>query len=98
MAVAKAESPARKWLARNRDMFKTVDGYPTPDQRKGIFAQIEGGKFVGVLTPQGLLLTGRAVMKNGKGWVLSASGPDNQQAVANEQNTVYVAGAKVTCG
>ena len=95
MAVAKAESPACKWLLNNRSAFGTANGYPTTPQRNKLFQQIKSGKYVGILTPQGVLLTGRAVMQNDAGWVLGCSGPNNQPAVAERDNTVYVAGARL---
>lgn len=91
MAVAKAEAPARKWLARHRDSFNTTDGYPNADQRGALHGQISGGKYVGILSAQNLLITGRAVMKTRAGWVLGCA----SQVVATPENTVYVAGAEL---
>lgn len=92
VAVAKADSPARKWLVKNKATFGTANGFPTTVQRNKLFGQISSGKYVGILTDQGVLLTGRAVMQNDVGWVLNCSGPNNQQAVATRDSTVYVAG------
>jgi hypothetical protein len=93
MAVVKAESPARKWLNANRAAFKTVDGYPSGDQRKHLFSQIRSGRFVGILTPQGCVLSGRAVMQTEAGWLLGCAGAANSQALATVSSVVYVSGA-----
>ncbi len=53
-------------------------------------AQIRPGDKVSILTPQGQVRSGRAVMRGPYGWVLNMGGPHGTPAVATDENIYRV--------
>lgn len=84
------------------DMWLQKNGYsrtrlPGLFQREVLFNQIKIGSQVGIETPHGQLLTGRATIwnQNQQIWVLNLGGPHGTPGIAGPENTIYVSGARL---
>jgi len=85
----------RLWLSENKEKFGTQDGLPGAFHRESLYSLIRAGKTVSIVTPQGMISTGRAVMRGPAGWVLNMGGRYGTPGIASDENTIYVAGAKL---
>lgn len=94
MAFASNDSPARKWLDANRQMF-SADGYPNEQQRQQLFDQIRTGRYVGVLMADNTVRTGVANFKGPRGWTLGGQDTNGAPLIATAATVVYVAGGKL---
>lgn len=85
----------KAWLDRNAQRFGTEDRLPDANLRKQLFGMIRGiGCQAGVVTPQGSILQGVAVMRGPHGWVLNMGGRSGTPLVCSEKNVVWCRGAK----
>jgi len=55
-----------------------------------LFNKIRARSMVTIITPQGIKIKGRAVMKGSYGWVLNLGGRHGTPAIASEENIIAV--------
>ena len=86
-----------KFLAKNKAKFASADGFPAAFHREALFDQIQVGKTVGILTPQGNVRTGRATIPNKEHrcFVLNGGGAHGTPIIASPENTIFVSGARI---
>lgn len=89
------QSVTNRFLTKFKNQFGSSDGYPGEFDRETLFKHIKVGTTVGILTPHGNVIQGRAVMFNrGQNcWVLNAGGAHGTPKIAEARNTVFVTGA-----
>ena len=91
---------AKDFLTKHRNRFGTTNGMPGAFEREILFSGIKNGSQVGVVTPHGGILQGRAVMHNARQrcWVLNLGGAHGTPGIADAFNTIYVGGAEKLLG
>lgn len=84
-----------RWLETNKHRFGSHDNLPGEFHRRAIFKAIRPRSLVGIVTPQGGILAGKAVMVFHTHAVLNGGGPHGTPLIADASNTVYCTGAKL---
>lgn len=93
----------KAWLQKHRNQLASADGLPGEYMRESFFHAIKIGDTVGIVTPHGSVLGGRATIRGRQHgqtthWVLNGGGPHGTPLIADARNTIFVPGVKFLGG